>query len=176
MLTRYGMEGTLIYQLDAHCAAWAGPWWKSISSPRSLTNNCSAKWSRRNGTSSRKQATLAFAGGGRRNSRGVPGPFDSAEQLARAPRIVASRCCVRVPLPRQFPPRAGWRGASWTNFHAPSNAGGVLCRRNDGLGCSYCGYLLQGCMASGTRAGLAAARWSQTTATLRSSQEPPQPA
>jgi uncharacterized flavoprotein (TIGR03862 family) len=159
MLTRYGIEGTLIYQLGRELRAMASPELRVDFKPTFTVARLVQKMesARRNFVEEAKvrwrlpAAACAIL-------EQFHGPFESAEKLA-----VAAKDC-RIPLlgPRPL-------------AEAISTAGGVcwselddnlMLRKLPGVFCAgemidweapTGGFLMQGCFATGTRAGRAAA-------------------
>jgi predicted flavoprotein YhiN len=161
MLTRYGIEGTIMYKLGRALRAMEAPAihvdfkptftvdqlvGKMESARRDYLQEARARW---------KLPDAACAVVGQ-----LHGPFHSAEQLAR----VVKDCRIMLGGPRPL-------------AEAISTAGGVcwselddslMLRKMPGVFCAgemldweapTGGYLLQGCFATGTRAGAAAAKF-----------------
>ncbi len=159
MLTRYGIQGTSIYQLGRALRAMTSPaitidfkptfaieklLHKMESARRNFLHEAKVRW---------KLPEPACA-----IIEQFHGPFTSAEALAR----VVKEC--RIPLTRPRPiaeaiSSAG--GVSWSELDS-----GLMLRTIPGVFCAgemldweapTGGYLMQGCFATGTRAGISAA-------------------
>ena len=159
MLTRYGMEGTVIYALGRQLRGMANPTIRIDFKPTFTVEQLVRKMeSAKRNFLREAQVRWKLPDGACAIVEQGHGPFESAEALAR----VVKDCAVPLLRPRPL-------------AEAISTAGGVAWRElNDSLMLKkipgvYCagemidweaptgGYLLQGCLATGTRAGRAAA-------------------
>jgi uncharacterized flavoprotein (TIGR03862 family) len=159
MLTRYGMEGTVIYALGRRLRAMANPVIRIDFKPTFTVEQLVRKMESARRNLLREAQTrwkLPDAAGAVLEQ--FHGPFETAEALARA----VKDCSLSLMGPRPLE-------------EAISTAGGVAwCELNESLMLKkipgvYCagemidweaptgGYLLQGCFATGTRAGRASA-------------------
>ena len=160
MLTRYGIEGTLIYELGRALRVMESPEVridfkptfsvaqlvrKMESARRDFLKEARERWKL-------PEAACAILAQ-------MHGPFDSAEALARA----VKDCRIPLTGPRPIAEAiSSAGGVRWSELD-----GALMLKKLPGVHCAgemidweapTGGYLLQGCFATGTRAGAAAAR------------------
>jgi predicted flavoprotein YhiN len=161
MLTRYGIEGTLVYQLGRELRAMASPELridfkptftvaqlvrKMESARRDFLKEAGERW---------KLPAAACVILGQ-----FHGPFESAERLAE----VVKDCRIPLTGPRPLAEAISTAGGvRWSELDET-----LMLKRLPGVYCAgemidweapTGGFLLQACFATGTRAGGAAAEW-----------------
>ena len=164
MLTRYGIQGTVIYELGRSLRAMEQPAIRIDFKPTFTVEQLTRKMeSVRRNFLAESAARWKLPEAAQAVLEQFHGPFTSAETLA-----VAAKDC-RIPLLRPRPlaeaiSTAG--GVAWEELDES-----LMLRRAPGIFCAgemidweapTGGFLLQGCFATGTLAGNAAAEWVKT--------------
>ena len=160
MLTRYGIEGTLIYELGCALRAMESPEVRIDFKPTFTVEQLVRKMesARRNFLQEARER-WKLTGAACAILAQFHGPFDSAEALAR----VVKDCRIPLTGPRPIAEAiSSGGGVRWSELD-----GTLMLKKLPGVYCAgemidweapTGGYLLQGCFATGTRAGAAAAR------------------
>ena len=164
MLTRYGIQGTVIYELGRALRSMAQPEVCIDFKPTFTVEQLERKMeSVRRNFLAESGVRWKLPDAAQAVLEQFHGPFDSARSLA-----IATKNC-RIPLLRPRPlaeaiSTAG--GVAWNELDD-----GLMLKKAPGVFCAgemidweapTGGFLLQGCFATGTQAGKSAARWPQS--------------
>ncbi len=160
MLTRYGIEGTCIYQLGRNLRAMAAPEIHIDFKPTFTLERLVAKMeSARRNFLAEAQARWKLPAPACAVLAQYYGPFESAESLARA----VKDCRIPLTQPRPIAEAISTAGGvCWSELDSQ-----LMLKKLPGVFCCgemldwdapTGGYLMQGCFATGTLAGAASAR------------------